>query len=350
MAETFAEEPGMLWVVLAFLGFSLLLYCLLAGADFGAGVLELFMRRDHRLAQRKIVERALGPVWEANHMWLILIVVILFVGFPKVYTRVSINLHLPLTAMLLGIIARGCSFTFRHYDAVKGRSQRSYTLFFIFSSLWTPFCLGVVMGALIPGGIDPAATGYLEGYVRPWLRPFPMALGLFTVCLFSFLAAVYLIGESPAGPIRRQFMRRAAVASAVSVACGGLVFMAAGWDGIPLASLFLHSATASLCIILATFSLPALWFALSKEWAWIPRIIAGGQVTLILAAWLRVQFPVLVHLSGGEDLTYFNAHAPAAALYQLGMALLVGSALILPALFYLLRVFKLEGPLRQSEG
>jgi cytochrome d ubiquinol oxidase subunit II len=344
MREILSGQPAMLWVVVPFLGLALLLYCLLGGADFGAGVLELFMRHDNRLAQRKIIEKALGPVWEANHMWLILMVVILFMGFPAVYSRVSINLHLPLTAMLLGIIARGCSFTFRHYDAVKGRSQVPYTVFFIFSSFWTPFCLGVVTGALVPGGIDPAATGYLEGYVWPWLRPFPIALGLFTVCLFSFLAAVYLIGESPVGPIRRQFTRRAVVASSASVACGGLVFMAADRDGVPLANLFIHSYTASACMILATFTLPALWYALSKEWEWIPRVLAGSQVALILAAWFRVQFPVLVHMRDGRDLTFFNAHAPEATLFHLGMALLVGSALILPALFYLLRVFKLEGP------
>ena len=185
MPEIPVGEPGMLWVIIPFLGLSLLLYCLLAGADFGAGVLEIFMGRENRRAQREIIDRALGPVWEANHIWLILIVVILFMGFPTVYSRVSTNLHLPLTAMLLGIIARGCSFTFRHYDAVKGRSQRSYTLFFIYSSVWTPFCLGVVTGALVPGGITAAPSGYLEGYVWPWLRPFPLALGGFTVCLFA---------------------------------------------------------------------------------------------------------------------------------------------------------------------
>src|SRR5688572_4240751 len=98
-------EPLSLFVVMAFLGVSLLLYCLLGGADFGAGVLELFLRRRHRAAQRKIIDKAMGPVWEANHMWLILMVVILFVGFPAVYARVSVNLHIPLTAMLLGVIA-----------------------------------------------------------------------------------------------------------------------------------------------------------------------------------------------------------------------------------------------------
>ena len=344
MPEIPAGEPAMLWVIIPFLGLSLLLYCLMAGADFGAGVLEIFMGRENRRAQRNIIDRALGPVWEANHIWLILMVVILFMGFPTVYARVSIHLHLPLTAMLMGVIARGCAFTFRHYDAKRGRSQRSYSFFFIWSSVWTPFCLGVVTGALVPGGIDPAAPGYLEGYVLPWWRPFPLALGAFTVCLFAFLAAVYLIGESPQGPVRRRFARRAAAASAAAVASGGMVFWAASRDGVDLAGRFAASPWAAACVIAATLCMPPLWMALARERGWLARGLAAGQVTLILAAWFVVQFPVLVKLKGGGDLTFFNAHAPAATLDQLGWALLVGAALILPALAYLLRVFKTQGP------
>lgn len=336
-------HPAMLYVVILFLGLSLLLYCLFAGADFGAGVLELFLGKEARHEQRQVIEKALGPVWEANHIWLILMVVILFAGFPAVYSRVSIHLHLPLTAMLLGIIARGCSFTFKHYDAVKGRSQRAYTFFFIHSSLWTPFCLGVVTGALVPGAMDPAAATYYEGYVAPWLRPFPLALGAFTVCLFTFLAAVYLVGETADAGLRKTFARRAFWASLVSVLAGALVFLAAFREDLPLADRFLGSGFALACMALATLLLPALWTALSAGRSWLARLLAASQVALILVGWFRVQFPVLVHLADGRDLTFFNAHAPAATLNQLGIALLIGSALILPALFYLLRVFKLAG-------
>lgn len=342
----FDGQPAMLGVVIAFLGLSLLLYCLFAGADFGAGVLELFLDRDRRQAQRAVAEKALGPVWEANHIWLIIMVVILFTGFPAVYGRVSTHLHIPLTAMLFGIIARGCSFTFKHYDAVKGRSQKAYTFFFVYSSLWTPFFLGVVTGALIPGGIDPAATTYWEGYVAPWLRPFPIALGIFTVCLFTFLAAVYLVGESPESDSRKAFTRRAYWASLSGLASGGGVFAAAAWEGLPLVRRFLDSGIALACLVAATLLMPALYLALGKGRAWTVRFLAGSQVALILVGWYRVQFPVLVAVADGSHLTFFNSHAPAATLNQLGGALLVGSALILPALFWLLRVFKLEGESR----
>jgi cytochrome bd ubiquinol oxidase subunit II len=336
-------HPAMLGVVIAFLGLSLLLYCLFAGADFGAGVLELFLDREKRHAQRAVVEKALGPVWEANHIWLILVVVILFTGFPAVYGKVSIHLHIPLTAMLVGIIARGCSFTFKHYDAVKGRSQRAYTFFFVYSSLWTPFCLGVVTGALVPGGIDPGAGTYWEGYVAPWLRPFPIALGIFTVCLFTFLAAVYLVGESPDEESRAAFTRRAVWTSLAAMAAGAGVFAAAAWEGLGLVERFLDSGIALACIAAATLLMAALHGALAKGRSWAARFLAGAQVALVLIGWYRVQFPVLVGMAGGGQLTFFNSHAPAATLNQLGGALLAGSVLILPALFYLLRVFKTEG-------
>jgi cytochrome d ubiquinol oxidase subunit II len=344
-------EPLMLFVVIAFLGVSLFLYCLLGGADFGAGVLELFLGKSRRQAQRKIIDKAMGPVWEANHMWLILMVVILFMGFPAVYTRVSVNLHIPLTAMLIGIIARGCSFTFRHYDAVKGRSQRAYTAFFVFSSVWTPFCLGVVMGALVPGALDPDATTYAAAYVDPWLRPFPFALGLFTVCLFTFVAAVYLVGECPDNDeLRRSFARKARWASVAAIASGWLVFAGAHADGVPLLAEFLDFGWALAFMTLATACFGVLWVALRRDWIWTARVMVGAQVALILGGWLLVQYPVLVRMPAGS-LTFFNAHAPAATLNQLGGALLVGSVFILPALLWLFLVFKSEdGEEKRVEG
>ena len=109
----------MLYVVTGFLWISILLYLLLAGADFGAGILELVSSPKSKIITRKLMYRIMGPIWEANHMWLIISIVILFVGFPAVYTAVSVYLHIPLVLMLMGIIARGTAFSFRNYDAVK---------------------------------------------------------------------------------------------------------------------------------------------------------------------------------------------------------------------------------------
>src|SRR3990167_4182924 len=115
------------WIVLGYLGLSLFLYSLLGGADFGAGVLELFLPKDNREKYRNLISKAMGPVWEANHIWLIILIVILFNGFPKAYAEISIYFHIPLTLMLVGIIFRGCAFTFRTYDAVKDNSREIYS-------------------------------------------------------------------------------------------------------------------------------------------------------------------------------------------------------------------------------
>ena len=102
----------MLNIVIIYLWMAILLYLLLGGADFGAGIIELFTSQKNERVTRRTMYRAIGPIWEANHMWLIITIVILFVGFPRIYTTMSIHLHIPLAVMLIGIIARGTAFTF----------------------------------------------------------------------------------------------------------------------------------------------------------------------------------------------------------------------------------------------
>src|SRR3954453_18793274 len=124
----------MLALVILILGTSFVLYTLLGGADFGAGIIETFAGR----REESTISRAIAPVWEANHVWLILAVVILFTGFPLVYSSLSLVLHIPLMLVLIGIIARGTAFTFRHYDVGKESSHRRYSFLFKLSSFLTP--------------------------------------------------------------------------------------------------------------------------------------------------------------------------------------------------------------------
>src|SRR6185312_13018003 len=93
---------NMEYIIIAYLFLALLLYLLLGGADFGAGIVELFTSRKNKGRTRKTLYHAIGPIWEANHMWLIIAIVILFVGFPMIYTEMSVYLHIPLVCMLIG--------------------------------------------------------------------------------------------------------------------------------------------------------------------------------------------------------------------------------------------------------
>src|SRR6187431_1466066 len=159
-------------VVTLYLCLSVLLYFLLGGADFGAGIIEMFTSRKNVTRTRKTLYQAIGPIWEANHMWLIIAIVILFVGFPSIYSLLSTHLHIPLVIMLLGITARGTAFVFRHYDAVRDGMQKVYNRVFVVSSVVTPLFLGILAGSTVAGRIDPNAFDFAHAYIYPWFNLF----------------------------------------------------------------------------------------------------------------------------------------------------------------------------------
>ncbi|RZM23159.1 MAG: cytochrome d ubiquinol oxidase subunit II, partial [Pedobacter sp.] len=199
----------MLYVVMIFLWASILLYILLGGADFGAGIIEMFTSRKNKSRTRETMYHAIGPIWEANHMWLIIAIVILFVGFPVIYTTMSVYLHIPLAIMLLGIIARGTAFAFRHYDAVIDDMQKVYNKIFVYSSFVTPLFLGIIAGSAVSGKIDTDANNFADAYIFSWLNLFSISTGLFTVAICGYLAAVYIIGETTQPDDKRRFTVKA---------------------------------------------------------------------------------------------------------------------------------------------
>lgn len=186
----------MLYIVMAYLWAAVLLYVLMGGADFGAGILEFFSTQKSKDKTRTVMYRAIGPIWEANHMWLIIAIVVLFVGFPVIYSTLSVYLHIPLAIMLLGIVARGTAFSFRNYDAVKDRMQGIYSKTFMYSSVITPLFLGIIAGSAVSGKINLQATSFVEAYIFSWLGFFQVAVGVFTVTICGFLAAIFIIGET----------------------------------------------------------------------------------------------------------------------------------------------------------
>lgn len=331
----------MIEIVIFFLGFSLLLYLLLGGADFGAGILELFTSKKNLERTQSITYRAIGPVWEANHMWLILVVVILFVGYPSIFKVVSIHLHLPILALLTGIIARGTAFIFRHYDAIQDGSQKYYDAVFKISSLVPPFFLGIMAGALSGGRIDPGKMDFYAAYIDPWLNFYSLSLGLFTVMICAFLAAVYLIGEAGNEKDQQRFIRKALIFNLTTVLAGALVFVAAEVEGLGLFAELMGAWPSMLGLGLATISLGVLWYFLKKGKFIRLRILAGFQISMIMFAWLWVQFPDVVVIANGPNLGLFDAAGPTGTIKTLSGALLVGGALILPALFYLFKSFGL---------
>ena len=139
-------------LALAIVG-ALILYVLTGGADFGGGVWDLLARGPRATAQRALIDRAIAPVWEANHVWLILVVVLLFGAFPPAFSALATGLHLPLTALLVGIVFRGSAFVFRKYGGGGRAASRRWGVVFAVASLVTPICLGVTIGAVTAGAI-----------------------------------------------------------------------------------------------------------------------------------------------------------------------------------------------------
>ncbi|OOG76380.1 cytochrome d ubiquinol oxidase subunit II [Algoriphagus sp. A40] len=330
----------MLYVVIIFLCLALLLYVILGGADFGAGIVELFTPASAREQLRDTTYKTIGPIWEANHMWLIIAIVILFVGFPPIYTLLSVHLHIPLALMLIGIIGRGTAFVFRHYDAYEDEMQKVYNLIFTYSSFITPFFLGLIFGAAVGGEIDPEAASFCEGYIQPWFNLFSFSVGLFTIAICGFLAAIFLIGESNNPTVRTLVVRKAKQFIILTVLAGGFVFLASIVDEVPLLGLLLKESVTIGMLILATLAMIYLWFSLKSGNQIRIRLLSGFVVSTILLAFGYHYFPELIILKSGENLTFFNSSATGKPIETLAWALLIGSVFILPSLGYLLYSFQ----------
>lgn len=330
----------MIPILIFFVAASLLLYVVLGGADYGAGILELFPAGKWRDKQKALINQAMGPVWEANHMWLIIIVVILFMGFPKAFEILMTSLHLPMVALLVGIVVRGAAFTFRHYDADPGPfSQGLYTWIFGLSSLWTSIWLGIIAASLFRGRLTTETSDFYTAYVAPWYGFFPLVMGLFVASLFTYLACIYLIGESEEEGLQRRFRRYGFAFNLALIILGAAVFACSLYDGNLLLSEFLNNPFSLACLFGATLVFGIMWrLSVRRRIYWV-RILAAGQVALILFGWYFIHYPDLFVMDSGA-LSFEQAAAPEATLRQLTLALMVGSVFIFPSLFFLLKVFK----------
>ncbi len=334
----------MLYVVIIYLWTALLLYLLLGGADFGAGIIELFTSDKNKDKTSNTLYRVIGPVWEANHMWLIIVIVILFTGFPEIYATVSTYLHIPLAIMLLGIIARGTAFAFRHYDAVQDEMQLVYKKIFRYSSFVTPLFLGIIAGSSVAGTIDPDASGFADAFIFSWLNYFPLAVGLFTVTICGYLAAIFIVGDAQTDAGRKRYIIKARSMNIAAACAGALVFFAAALEHIPLGEWLFGNIIGIISILAAVISLFVQWYLISKGKVIIIRALAGFQIAMILLATTFYHYPRIILLKGGKYLSLLGQRSDDKAIQTLGIALLAGSVFILPALVYLIYSFQKKTP------
>ncbi|MDR3621173.1 MAG: cytochrome d ubiquinol oxidase subunit II [Paludisphaera borealis] len=329
------SDAGLATIVAVAMLVSLIVYALLGGADYGAGVWYLLASGRRKEAQRELIDRAIGPVWEANHVWLILVVVLLFSAFPAAYAAVTSTMHLPLSLMLIGIVLRGSAFTFRHYDASAPRRRR-WGRAFAAPSVATPVLLGIVIGALAAGEAAPRPGEVVDLLAPRWLGTFPLTVGLFALAIFAYLAAVYLILETDDPELRDDFRRRALASAVVVGALAWLVYLLARTQA-PLVFSQLDASPWGRPVRIATGACAILaLLALATRRYHVARRAAMLQTALILWGCGLALYPYLVP----PELTIYNAAASRRTLILLLSALAAGAFVLIPSLVYLFRIFK----------
>jgi cytochrome bd ubiquinol oxidase subunit II len=313
-------------------------YAVLGGADFGGGVWDFFASGPRADRQRRAISEAMGPVWEANHVWLIFLLVILFTGFPVAFSTLSIALFIPFHLVLVGIILRGAAFVFRAHGRDEAGPQRVWARAFGSASIITPVLLGMCLGAVSEGSIRVADGQVQVDFWTVWLSPLSWACGALALVLFAYLASVYLMLET-SGDLREDFRLRTLVSGGVVAAIAVLLLPLLAWQAPRLAENLLSLRALPVLALGTVFALVSLWAVLTRK-ILLARAMAIGEVTMLLWGWALAQWPYLIY----PDLTIEQAAAPEPTLAFLLATAPVGALLLVPSLALLFGVFKGRNP------
>ena len=302
-------------------------YAVLAGADFGAGFWDLVAGGATRGERpRALVDHSIGPVWEANHVWLIFALVVLWTAFPEAFASITLTVFVPLTLVALGIVLRGAGFAFRK-SLLRTSQRRPLGVIFAFSSVLVPYCMGAVAGAIASGRV--AAGGEAGDPVSSWVNPTSIVGGVLAVTVGAYLAAVYLIWDARRladEPIVEYFRRRAVVAAVVAgvVAFAGIFVLRADarhvFDGM--------TARALPLVLLSALCGAGSLVLLLRQAARGARLLAIGAVASVIGAWGVAQWPYILPTS----LTVSAAAAPSATLATVLVVFGVAAVVIGPSL------------------
>lgn len=313
-----------------FLG--VLVYALFAGADFGSGFYDLTAGFDERGSElRTLVDTSIGPVWEANHVWLIYILVIWWTGFPATFAAATTTLFIPLSLALAGIVLRGASFAFRKYAETFAQA-RLFGAIFAASSVITPFFLGAAAGAIASGRVP--AEGYGDR-IGSWLNPTSLVGGCLAVATCVFLAGVFLSADADRAGSAELAERLRTRTLAVGVVTGIVVF--AGlypvWRDAPTLSHGLRTAASPLLAVAAVAGLATLVLVYRRRFS-VARIPAVAAVGSVVAGWGVGQYPWLLV----DEVTINDGAGADATLIGLLVVVVLAGVVVLPPLAYLFRL------------
>ena len=327
-------------VVLGIMFVGLIAYGLFGGADFGAGIWDLLAGGTRRGArQRDLIEHSIGPVWEANHVWLIFVLVVLWTAFSGAFAAVVTTLYIPLTLAAFGMIARGAAFAFRK-SITTLPMRRFLGAAFALSSLVTPYFLGAVVGGVASGRVPP---GIAQGdVITSWVNPTAVLGGIMAVLVCAYLSAVFLCGDARregAEDLADQFRRRALGTAGLTgvVGLAGLFVLRNDapllWNGLtgralPVLALSVVSGVVAVVVLWQRKYLPA-------------RLASALAVTTILVGWAVAQYPYILV----PEVTIEEAATGRATLQATLIALAVGAVFLVPALVYLYVLFQRSPPI-----
>lgn len=325
--------------VFLLIGLAVGAYVLTAGADFGGGVWDLLSRGPRAAAQREAIARAIAPIWEVNHIWMIFVVVLLFSVFPNAFALVSVALHIPLLLVLVGIVLRGSAFVFRAYGMQPNEVRERWGRVFAWASTITPVFLGMTLAALSSGDIRVDARGVVtSGFLAGWTSSFAISVGLFALALFALLAATYLAVRAAAEGERDlcdDFRRRALASEAAAGILSSVVTWRA-WVEAPELFEGLLGARWSLPVQALTAAVAgAAILSLATHRIALARVFVIVQVSLVILGWGLAMDGHLVL----PDMHLRDAGATAAVLEVLPWVLLGGAAALVPGLVWLYRLF-----------
>jgi cytochrome d ubiquinol oxidase subunit II len=273
--------------------FGVTTYSLFGGADFGAGFWDLIAGGAERGERpRALIDHSIGPVWEANHVWLIFCLVVLWTAFAEAFMSIMLTLFVPLTLAAFGIVLRGSSFAFRK-AVFRTKDRRNFGAAFALSSVLVPYCMGSVAGAIASGRVP--SGGKAGDPWTSWINPTSIVGGLLAVAVCAYLSAVYLVWDARrlSDPdLAEYFRRRAIIASVVAgviAAVGIVVFYS---DAHYLYS-GLTSRALPLVIVSGLCGIASLVLLLRDAASWA-RFFSIGAVAAVVVGWGVAQWPYML--------------------------------------------------------
>jgi cytochrome d ubiquinol oxidase subunit II len=306
-------------------------YIVLAGADFGAGLWYLLAGpRPRGRPIRDFTYHAMAAVWEANHVWLIFVLVVTWTAYPTAFGSIASTLAVALFVAAVGIIMRGTAYALRSGAPPDRETEGATGFVFGASSVLTPFALGAAIGGIASGRVP---VGNAKGdLITSWLNPTSILIGALAVATSGYLAAVYLAGDATRTgelALARAFRVRALAMGVLSggLAIAGLLVVRS--DARPLFDDLTSGAGLAAVIVSAVAGVVTL--VLVRAGRYEPaRVSAAAAVAAIVAGWGLAQRPDLL-----PGLTVHAAAASHATLVALLVSIAIGLVILVPSLVLL---------------